>query len=684
MCGIAGIVDLSGSGRHVSSALSRMADAMVHRGPDDEGYLHRPGLGLACRRLSIVGLTDGHQPIWNEDRTVATVFNGELFDYPALKTRLQSRGHRFSTGCDTELIPHLWEDHQELLFEHLRGQFAFAVYDERRRRLVVGRDRFGICPLYWSRQTSAAGDWLLFASEVKALLASGLVDAAPDLRGLDQVFHFFAVPGPATCFRGVSILQPGCYLSIDLGRPGATAAVEGRSYWTIGFPESGREEDPDQRDALVDRFERLMLGAVERRLRADVPVAAYLSGGIDSSLVVAMAARIRGNPPPTFTVRVKARHYDESGPAGIVARHVGAHPVVVPVGEADVLDAYPDLVQAAEAPVIDTASAAALMLAREVHRHGYKVALAGEGSDEWLGGYPWHKVHRLLGMFDVIPGVPLSRAVRRLLSRIVGTPPATRSHARSIFESLGHFSAFHDVYSLMTASRFIFFSDAAVDALREHNPYLALEPDLDRINRWHGLNQSAYWAARIHLPGHLLSLKGDRVAMASSVEMRYPFLDEDVFGFLAALHPRWRLRGFRDKYILRLVGERYLPSEIAWRRKVMFRAPMDSFFVRRDGAIPPFVDELLSEDSLRKTGWFNVRNVHAWRDRLRSGAWNPRQRLMVQLGMVGVVSSQLWYHTFIDGTLADLPSYPRARSLRETERPLAGAQSSTEPAAGLA
>ena len=651
MCGIAGIIDLSGKRPVPPGILRRMADAIVHRGPDEEGYLEASDLGLANRRLSIIGLADGKQPIASEDHGVVAVFNGEFFDYPEVKQFLEAKGHQFRTHCDTELIPHLWEDYQEEMFEHLRGQFALAVWDQRRRTLVLARDRFGICPLYWTRQTSADGDWLLFASEIKALLASGLVTARPDLKGIDQVFHFFAVPGPATCFEGIQLLQPGNYLRVDLGRDGESAKIHKRVYWAIDFPDQGQEETGDPKK-LVDEFERLMLASVERRLRADVPVVSYLSGGIDSSAVVAMAAKVRGEPIPTFTIQIMTPHLDETSQAAIVSRHINSEPIVVQVGDSEVLNTYPELIRATEAPVIDTSSTALLMLAREVNRRGYKVALTGEGSDEWLAGYAWYKFHRLFSFFDVIPGLKLGHAVRRLLYWMVGASPVAKQHIKEIRESLGDHSAFHDIYSVMTISRFRFLTDDTLRQLGGHNPYLELEPNLDRMRRWDPLNRGLYWAGRIHLAGHLLSLKGDRVAMNSSVETRYPFLDEDVFAFLAKLHPRWKLRGFRDKYILRLLGERYLPREIAWRPKGMFRAPLDSFFAHK---VPPFVDQLLSEESLRKTGWFNIAEVQHWRQRMLEGKLSLRQRSMVELGMVGVVTTQLWYHTFIDSTLADIP-----------------------------
>src|ERR1700722_11462181 len=218
MCGIAGIIDLSGRRQAPAEALRAMAAAIVHRGPDEDGFLERPGIGFASRRLSIVGLADGRQPIHNEDGSVAVVFNGELFDFPEMRAELEAKGHQFRTHCDTELVPHRWEDHEEGMFEHLHGQFALALHDARRRRVIIARDRFGICPLYWTRQTTPNGEWLLFASEIKALLASGMVPARPDHRGLNHLFTFFSLPGPVTCFEGIQALPPGHYLRIHLGR----------------------------------------------------------------------------------------------------------------------------------------------------------------------------------------------------------------------------------------------------------------------------------------------------------------------------------------------------------------------------------------------------------------------------------------------------------------------------------
>jgi asparagine synthase (glutamine-hydrolysing) len=652
MCGIAGIVDLANERPIPEGCLQAMADALVHRGPDEEGFLETTSLGLASRRLSIVGLADGRQPITNEDGSIAVVFNGELFDYPEMRARLEARGHRFATRCDTELIPHLWEDHGEGLWPHLRGQFALALWDRRRRRLVLARDRFGICPLYWTVQRIHGGTWLLFASEIKALLASGLVAAKPDLRGINHIFTFFALPGPVTCFEGVQCLLPGHYLQVQLSRPGEVAAVRDRVYWEIDFPDRGQEDPGAQPERLVDEFEAVLQGATERRLRADVPVVSYLSGGVDSSLVVALAGRARGRPIPTFTIRIDDPLLDETSAAGLVARHVGSQPVVVNCGATDVLETYPQLIQAAEGPVIDTACAALLRLARAVHDRGYKVALTGEGADEWLAGYPWYKVHRMLSWLDCIPGVPLSQLARRAYLRLTGAPHFPWAQARRNQRAVGGHHAWLDIYGLMGMSKYRFYSRRMHEQLDDQCPYTDLGLNLPRLKRWHPLNQSLYLGARVMLPGLLLAAKGDRVAMHSSVEARYPFLDEEVFAFCARLHPSWKLHGLRDKYLLRLVAQRWLPEAIAHRGKAMFRAPLDSFHLE---SAPPFVDQLLRTEALERTGYFDPKAVHYWRSTFRQMRRTSKQRVSVEMGLVGVLATQLWHHTFIDSTLADLP-----------------------------
>jgi asparagine synthase (glutamine-hydrolysing) len=667
MCGIAGIVNLSAPTAIDEAIVRRMANAIVHRGPDQDGFFFRAGVALANRRLSIIDLTDGRQPTHNEDHSVTVTFNGELFDHPELRTELIARGHKLRTHCDTELLPHLWEDHAEGMLEKLRGQFAIALWDERRRELVLARDRFGICPLYWTRQKRPEGELLLFASEIKALLASGLVPPRPDPRGINHVFTFFAMPGPVTCFLGIHCLLPGRYLRVSAGSEMLqhSARVEERVYWQIDFPDQGHEElhgfkswGSNGASSLVDDYEAVMKKAVERRLRADVPVVSYLSGGVDSSLVVALASaqrRAQGRAPiRTYTISIQDPALNEERAAVQVARHFALEQVVVDCGRREVHEAYPELIRAAEGPVIETSCAALLMLARAVHRDGYKVALTGEGADEWFAGYPWYKIHRLLCCLDAIPGIRLSEYARRAYLRLMNAPKVPWNVAREVEASIGGANAWLELYGLLALSRIRFFSPSMWEQLNDHSPFADLQLNLDRARKWHPLNRSLYLGARVILPGLLLASKGDRVAMNSSVETRYPFLDEDAFAFIAKLHPGWKMRGLQDKLLQRHLAERWLPHQVAWRRKGMFRAPLDGLLVTD---APSFVDELLSVESLRKTGYFDSSAVGHWRSAFRTMRNGSNQRTILEMGLVGVVATQLWHHIYIDPTLADLPAW---------------------------
>jgi asparagine synthase (glutamine-hydrolysing) len=522
---------------------------------------------------------------------------------------------------------------------------------------VLGRDRFGICPLFWTRR----GDWFLFASEIKPLLASGLVPARPDPRGINQLFSFFAIPGPPTCFEGIQLLPPGHYLRIQRANAGARAEVSEHIFWEINFPDQGKEDPGSDPKKVVDGFEEAMLHSVARRLRADVPVVSYLSGGVDSSVVVALASKHLGRPIPTFTIQVTDPELDETSEAALVARHVGSKPIVVPCGRQEVLEQYPALVQAAEAPVIDTSCAALLMLAERVHHEGYKVALTGEGADEWFAGYPWYKIFKLLSWLDVVPGLPLSQYLRRAYLWFKGAPMFSWSQVRAVQDAVAGHNAWLDIYGLVSINKLRFFNPRLLELLKsDSNIYEQVGLKRERLQRWHPLNRSLALGIRIMLAGHLLTSKGDRVAMHSSVETRYPFLDEDVYDYVANLHPRWKLRGFRDKYLLRLLAERWVPHQIAWRKKAMFRAPFDGFY---SDPLPPVVEQLLSAKSIRKADYFEPAAVEHWRTafrNMRGGAL----RTSVEMGLVGVLATQLWHHTFIDGSLADLPSLAGDNSSR--------------------
>jgi asparagine synthase (glutamine-hydrolysing) len=659
MCGIAGMFDLSGHRDAPVGVVPAMAQAIIHRGPDEDGFLQRPGLHLASRRLSIVGLADGKQPISNEDRTVWTVFNGELYDYPELKPKLEAKGHVFRTHTDTELIPHLWEEYREKMFDHLRGQFAFSLWDSRTNEVILARDRPGICPLFYTTVKRDGTQWLLFGSEMKALFASGMVERKADIQGLNHIFTFFAMPGPTTVFEGVKSLAPGRYLHFKLGSETTPEqATTQKIYWQVSYPDRGHEDYGRDEKRVVDEYEAVLFQAVQRRLRADVPVVSYLSGGVDSSLIVAMSNKALGRPIPTFTVSVKSKGLDEESEALQTAKQLGCTPVVVDCGNETLRAGYPELIAAAEFPVVDTSCLGLLHLARSVHQHGYKVVLTGEGADEWLAGYSWFKIHKLAGWADKIPGIPLGYGLRRLFLAVTGQPAFPYSVYRGSQKLMGGHNGWFDLYGVMSVNKLRFFTGAARDTILSRSALddLELPPE---ISRWHPFNRQMYFGARIMLAGHLLSSKGDRIAMHSSVESRYAFLDEDVIDYMQKLHPRWKLRGvFKDKFVERKVAERWLPKEVAWRKKHMFRAPMDSWAgVSRDpkGSVHnTWIDQVLSPESIRKAGYFDPAAVASAREKLAKPG-RGISRTSMEMGLTAVTATQLWHHLYLGGNLCELP-----------------------------
>ena len=654
MCGIAGMIDLTGGRRMAPrGAVARMAKAIFHRGPDEDGFLDEPGLHLANTRLSIVGLADGRQPIANEDGSVVTVFNGEFYNYADKKAALEAKGHTFRTHTDTELIPHLWEEHGTGFFDHLRGQFAICLYDRKTGDLVLGRDRAGICPLFYCVQRIDGTDWLLFASEIKALFASGFVTPKADPAGLSQVLSFFAIPGPATMFQGVQSVLPGRYLHLKPGRANVASQTQQRIYWEVNYPDRGEEDYGADETRVVDEFEAVLYSAVDRRLRADVPVVSYLSGGVDSSLVVAMACRALGRAIPTFTVAVTKAGFNEESEALQTAKFLGCSPIVVPCGDAELRGDYPELIAAAECPVIDTACLGLMHLARSVHHHGYKVALTGEGADEWLAGYPWFKISRLTKFLEAMPG--LGFAVRTGAAKLMGQPAFPRETYERPEQLFGGRNGWLDIYGLMSFSKLRFLTGDMRTAVLKHSAFDDLELPTG-LRRWHPFHRGMYLGARVMLAGHLLSSKGDRVAMHSSVEARYPFLDEDVVDFMAKLHPRWKLRGLlRDKFVERKVAQRWLPKDVAWRRKKMFRAPMDSWFGQNQPPMP-WIEQILSPESLRKSGYFDVDAVAIARTQLAGMRTRSLGRPALEMGLTAVMATQLWHHLFIKADLCELPS----------------------------
>ena len=604
MCGLAGYLGHPAAGGGERELLERMIHTLAHRGPDGYGFHVEPGIGLAHARLSIIDLSTGDQPIHNPARTVWTVFNGEIFNFVELRADLEARGHVFYTRSDTEVIVHLYDRYGDRFVEHLNGQFAIALWDGTRRRLVLARDRAGIRPLYYTRARGA----LWFGSEMKALFAAVPERARLSVRGLLQTFSYWAPLDPDTVYEDVHSLPPGHLLSVEAD--GREALVR---YWDWTFP--GAQDTRPSRFVGIEQaageLRERLIDAVRLQLRADVPVGAYLSGGLDSSGIVALVRGFTDTPVRTFSVAFDQPEFDESEHQLAMVRHLGTDHSTLRIGPVRIGEAFPRLVAHTETPVLRTAAVPLMLLADSVRAHGYTVVLTGEGADEVFAGYDLFKEAKVRRFWARQPGSTLRP---KLLSRLYGylenSPAANPAFAASFFgQGREHIdrAVFAHVPRWATSQRAFAFLSPELRAQAAGWDALAFAESRLPANilDWAPLARDQYVEAKTLLAGYLLAAQGDRVAMAGSIEGRYPYLDHTLIEFANTLPPSWKIRGLTEKHILRRALADLLPRDIAQRTKQPYRAPDSaSFFV--DGRPLDYVADLFSPENLRASGLFDV------------------------------------------------------------------------------
>lgn len=663
MCGIAGAFDLTGQRMFDQTRLLSMTAAITHRGPDDEGIYIEPGVALGARRLSIVDLAGGHQPIPNERENIWVAFNGEIFEYPEIREKLIARGHKLATRCDTEAWVHLYEDFGPGMFDHARGQYGVSLFDRDNRTLLLGRDGAGICPLFYAE----ADGWLIWGSEIKAILASGLVQARPNVKALDYFFNFFSATPNQTPFEGIRAIAPGHFLKVKDGK------ISTHKYWDLDFPDDGQERVAADPKILVDELERHLAHATKIRLRGDVPVASYISGGLDSTVILGLATRERGGSVDSFTIALQNAGPDERDKAIEAAGMLGSPLTVVTMEKKDVVSAVPELIRAAEMPILDTSAGCLLRLAQSVHDSGNKVVLTGEGADEALAGYAWFKSGTARERFRKRFGSVIPALLRRGILGMIGHDQRARPDR---FPIMGQRTAQQDLYDWLGQGRGLVYGEAMWQNLEGYNPYEDIDLPNDRFRKWNWLNQSLYVGYKVMLAGMLLHAKGDRVTMNASVEGRYPILDHRVIEFCSTIHPKYKLNGRIDKWLLRQVAAKTLPHQIANRKKTMFRANRSDSFLGPHR--PAWVDQLLSEESLRKTGYFDPAKVIRQCRLQRTIPTITPRRFVLDQTLTCVVTTQLWHHIYMGGELCDLPSWNQVEGFREiarTTRPISNLMS---------
>ncbi|HYS26101.1 MAG TPA: asparagine synthase (glutamine-hydrolyzing) [Vicinamibacterales bacterium] len=648
MCGIAGIVSRDRLGPDDQARATAMRDVMSYRGPDGAGLHADARAVLAHRRLSIVDLAGGHQPLSNETGTTWITFNGEIYNHRDVRAQLEGAGHAYRTRSDTETIVHAYEQWGDECVQHFRGMFAFAIWDGAARRLLLARDRLGVKPLYWAM----AGDRLLFASEIKAILKSGLVAATPNVRVLSEVLATRGTAGEETMFEGVYKLLPGHRLVFEDGR------VRIEKYWDLPLDGPDPELERMHDGALIDRFRSLLQESVRLRLMSDVPLGMFLSGGIDSSAIAALMAREIDRPVDTFSVAFADRRFSELEYARAVARAIGATAHEIVIDDHDFFAALPRLVWHEDEPIAHPSSVP-LHFVSVLARQHVVVVLTGEGSDELLAGYgkyPRAVINWRAGTVyeRLVPAAVRASVAGSLVPRLPGR--AGRYARRSFLAMPRNASAmFLDNFAGMPVRQQRELLSAT--ALAGGDAYSSSLAYFNEVNGRSGLlGRLLHTDIKTYLVE--LLMKQDQMSMSASIESRVPFLDHVLVEFAARLPDRLKLRGFTTKRILREALRGLLPEDILTRPKMGFPVPFGEWTRDR---WQPVVRDVLLDRRTRERGLINPAAVEQLLAAHRDGATAGGDAIWA------LVNLELWYRTFIDGEGAQTLPEPRTTEPRTTE-----------------
>jgi asparagine synthase (glutamine-hydrolysing) len=644
MCGIAGIVRVGPRPLPGPEAARAMAAALAHRGPDQRGEFRDDDVHLVATRLAILDLQHGDQPVASPGRRSIAVYNGEIYNYRELARELAGRGVELGSTGDTIVLPHLYDWLGERLTDRLRGMYAFAIWDRRQRSLLLCRDRLGIKPLYLAR----TADHLLFASEIKALLASGLIAAEIDRDALDDLFSLSYPCPPRTMFRGVEELRPAHRLRIHAGR----GAEPAQRYWRAPFAPRGEHVHMSPRAAAAELRARLR-DTVADHLQADVPVATFLSGGLDSSVITALTAEVRSSPPDTFSVGFTSAEHDETRYAQQVAQSLGARNHGIECGS-ETAELYPEVVYHTELPLQYPLALPMMRLAGLVRENGFPVVLTGEGADELLAGYDCYRTERLRRALDWPGARALRPAVYRKLYQWLGSPQgigelfadAQRRPAREVEAAFGGVRpAWFDIWTALDLDRTPLLSpdDRPVRPIAEPpSGFAALVRD--DVRDLHPVDAALALDLETRLPAWIL-LIGDRASMARSVEARVPFLDHALVEWLVRLHPRHKLRGLTEKSVLRGAALGLVPEEIRRRTKKPFYTPITEWFFAKGR--PEYVDALLGERALAASGLFSPHVVSRLHRHLEHVPRSHILRMRIEWVLILVLGTQLLHHRFV-------------------------------------
>jgi asparagine synthase (glutamine-hydrolysing) len=640
MCGIAGIFSFNSDKPVDEGVLRRMCDVMKYRGPDDEGYYFgcagdggKPRFGFGMRRLSIIDLKTGRQPIHNEDKTVRVVLNGEIYNFEGLRKDLQEKGHRFYTGSDTETIVHLYEEYGEGCTEHLRGMYAFAVWDDKKKLLFIARDRLGKKPLYYTIQNGV----LVFSSEIKSILEYSGIKHSINLKAINLFLTYQYIPSPQTIFNEINRLEPASVFTCALGKE-----PKKRRYWDIDF---SRKTELSYADART-RLNELLVESTRMRLVSDVPLGAFLSGGHDSSIIVGLMSRLMSKPVKTFSIGFEEEEFSELGYARIVAKHFNTDHnefIVKP----QFVDILPKIVWHYDQPYADSSALPSYYVANVTRKH-VTVALNGDGGDENFAGYLRYKAMKGSSYFS-FPFRLMGRKMTGALSALIPHVETSKSsnafrYAYRLVSALAEPPEIRHIiwHSFFTnEAKYRIYSEDMHSAFRNEDAYDYLSDVFLHAPAGNSLDRSLYTDIMTYLPEDLL-VKMDIATMANSLETRSPFLDHKLVEFTASLPASWKMKGFSTKHILKDTYRDMLPPEIMGRGKQGFGIPLGKWF--RNQWKDYFRDIVLSEQAIKR-GYFNKAGVEELFNEHINGTRDHGYRMYALLVL------ELWHRVFIDKSI---------------------------------
>lgn len=643
MCGIAGILNFANTGEDTLESIRGMVGSMLHRGPDEQGVYLDDQIALGHARLSIIDIAGGTQPIHNEDQSVWIVYNGEVYNFLEHRADLEARGHRFYTNTDTEVILHLYEEFGLSCFEHLIGQFAVAIWDIPQQRLTLARDRVGIRPLFYTRQQNG----FFFASEIKALASSGTVPLTFDPQVLAQIFTFWAPLPGRSAFEHIHEVPPGCYVTVD------AESMKTHRYWQWPCP---NPDDPytGTHEEMVEELGALLEDSIRIRMRADVPVGSYVSGGLDSSGISAIT-KSKFNPNlHTFGIRFDDTAFDEGTYQEAMVSWLKSEHLTLKTTNKEIGQAFTDCVRQLEQPVLRTAPVPLFLLSKEVRDAGFKVVLTGEGADEVFGGYNIFREAKVRRFWAKQPESKLRPLLLKRLYPYVFKNSRMAGMTQAFFGK-GLEQADDPLFSHLLRwgeidQRQNFLSGDLQQQLRSYNPIdeipSILPADFSQAN-W--LTRAQVLEATLFMSQYLLSAQGDRPAMAHSVEIRLPYLDHRLIELAARVPASWKISGMKEKQILKDVLASWLPPEITKREKHPYRAPIKDALLGNE-----LLSEFLTSEAIKSAGLFDVPKVNNLLRKLDS-IKQPSER--DSMALVGIASTQVLHHWFVDRNFSSPSTY---------------------------